>query len=246
MNRGHENFKEQLPAYLLDALEPAERSGLEHHLEGCAECRAELAWLEPASEVLADDVAQLEASPGLKAKVMAAVDADLEANPAPRPESVTEAEPRRVGQRRSRRPGWLASLLRPAVLGAATAALVVGIALGVVLGPGDDSPSAPTREVVTGQSTIGADAVMVASNGTGTLKLTHLKRPEGDQVYQAWIQRGQVIEPTESLFVPDREGSAVASIPDIDGVSAVMVSAEPKGGSPQPTSAPVVTVSLPG
>ena len=53
MNRGHEKFKEQLPAYLLDALGPGERSDLEHHLGGCAECRAELAWLEPASEVLA-------------------------------------------------------------------------------------------------------------------------------------------------------------------------------------------------
>ena len=29
----------QLPAYLLGALDPGEQADLEHHLEGCAECK---------------------------------------------------------------------------------------------------------------------------------------------------------------------------------------------------------------
>ena len=33
MTSGHENFKGQLPAYLLGALEPGERADLEHHLD---------------------------------------------------------------------------------------------------------------------------------------------------------------------------------------------------------------------
>jgi anti-sigma-K factor RskA len=138
-------------------------------------------------------------------------------------------------------------LLRPAVLGAVAAALFVGAFIGIALDDGGgDSPSTPTREVLTGSSTIGAEAVMVASNGTGTLKMTNLKRLDEDQVYQAWIQRGQEVEPTDSLFVPRKDGTATASIPDISGVSAVMVSTEPRGGSEQPTTAPVITVSLTG
>ena len=132
------------------------------------------------------------------------------------------------------------------MLGAAAAALFVGVALGVVLNGSDESPVTPDRQVVTGQSTIGADAVMVASGGTGTLKMTGLQSPGEDRVYQAWIQRGQSVVPTDSLFVPDRDGTATASIPDMSGVSAVLVSTEPSGGSPQPTTAPVITVPIPG
>ncbi|MCB0862150.1 MAG: anti-sigma factor [Solirubrobacterales bacterium] len=258
-NGGHERWKEQLPAYLLGSLDPAERAVLEHHLSGCAECQAELEWLSPATGVLADDVEQIEPSPALRSRVMAAVDADLEADPVPGSDPAPGSEvaagisstPER-GSIRSRadsfgtRRGWLTGLMRPAVVGAVAMALFVGVALGVVLNGGGDSPSSPSRQVITGQSTIGADAVMVASDGTGTLKMTNLRGPDDGQVYQAWIQRGQEIEPTESLFVPNRRGSAVASIPDVSGVTAVMVSSEPKGGSPQPTSAPVITVSMPG
>lgn len=236
MTSGHETFKGQLPAYLLGALDPGERSDLEHHLDGCAECRAELAWLEPATEVLVSDIEQVEPSPRLKHRVMAAIDDDLARDSAPKPALKPAREKR----------GWLTGMLRPAVVGAAVAALFVGVALGVVLDGSDDSPTAPARQVVTGESTIGADAVMVASGGTGTLKMTGLDRPEEGQVYQAWIQRGQSVEPTASLFVPDRDGTATASIPDLSGVTAVMVSSEPSGGSPQPTTAPVITVSMPG
>lgn len=239
MNTGHERFKEQLPAYTLGALDPAERSDLEHHLKGCAECRAELAWLEPAGDVLAADVEQIEPSPGLRSKVMAAIDDEIAGSE----RAATSSVPERP--RASKRNGWLSGLLRPAVLGAAAAALFVGIALGLVLNNGD-STNGPQRQVITGQSTIGADAVMVASEGAGTLRMTGLKPPEEDQVYQAWVQRGQSVIPTDSLFVPDRKGSATASIPDLSGVSAVMVSLEPKGGSQQPTTTPVITVSVPG
>ena len=236
MNSGHERFREQLPAYSLDALEPAERSDLEHHLDGCPECRAELAWLSPATGILADEVDQVEPSPDLKKKVMAAIEDDL-----------AETEPSDASPARRRvtpRHNWWSGLLRPAVLGAAAAALFLGVVLGIVA-TGNDSPSGPDRQVITGQSTIGADAVLVSSDGTGTLKVTGLEPPGDGQVYQAWVQRGQDIEPTESLFVPDRSGSATASIPDLDGVRAVMVSVEPGGGSPQPTTTPVITVPLP-
>ncbi|MBN8867102.1 MAG: anti-sigma factor [Solirubrobacterales bacterium] len=226
MNSGHERFKQQLPAYLLGSLGQAERLDFEHHLRGCAECRAELDWLEPAVDVLAADVEQVDPSPDLKRKVMASVEADL-AETAPSPAS-----------------GRLSVLLRPAVLGAVAAALFLGLMVGYLV-DGDGGPDGPTRQVVTGNSTIGADAVMIASNGTGTLKVSNLKKPGPGRVYQAWIQRGQEIEPTDALFVPRGDGTAVASIPDIRGVSAVMVSAEPDGGSEQPTTAPVITVTMP-
>lgn len=238
MNRGHERFKEQLPAFALGALDPGERNDLEHHLEGCAECRAELAWLEPARAVLSADLEQIAPSPGLRARVMAEVDADIAAQ-GNRPDPAARLDRRRQHRRR-----WFADAFRPVAIGAVAVALVVGVVVGIALN-GDESPSGPPRQVVTGQTTNGANAVMVASDGTGTLKMTGLKRPDDGQVYQAWIQRGQSVIPTDSLFLPDRHGSATASIPDLGGVATVMVSVEPKGGSRQPTTAPVITVSMP-
>lgn len=46
-------WRELLGAYLFGHVSPEERVGLEAHLDGCAECRAELAELRPVSGALA-------------------------------------------------------------------------------------------------------------------------------------------------------------------------------------------------
>ena len=45
-------WRESLGAYVLGQLPDAERSGLEAHLEGCPDCRAELEELEPVARVM--------------------------------------------------------------------------------------------------------------------------------------------------------------------------------------------------
>ena len=73
--------------------------------------------------------------------------------------------------------------------------------------------------------------------------MTGLKQLPRDDVYQAWVQRDGRIEPS-SLFDARRDGTASAAIPhQLDGADAVMVTREPRGGSKQPTSTPIVTVS---
>jgi hypothetical protein len=42
-------------------------------------------------------------------------------------------------------------------------------------------------------------------------------------------------EPTDVLFTPRSDGSAVAAIPGIDDARQVLVSDEPPGGSDEPT-----------
>jgi anti-sigma-K factor RskA len=62
-------------------------------------------------------------------------------------------------------------------------------------------------------------------------------------VYQTWLQRGKEIVPS-SLFVVNEDGSGSAAVGNLEGVDAVMVSEEPDGGSPQPTSDPVLIAKL--
>ena len=61
-----------------------------------------------------------------------------------------------------------------------------------------------------------------------------------------WMQREDgTIEPTSALFTPRADGTATASVTgDLDGVENVLINTEPPGGSPQPTSTPVMTAAL--
>jgi len=259
--RSHESWKEELPSYLLGALSPGERADLEYHLGGCAECQAELLWLEPAREKLVEHVKQVEPSPNLKRNLMAAVAADLEENPAMAPDEdsgpavdtasapVTVADGRGPEMQKNafkpRKRSWLGQLLRPAILGSMAAVLFAGVILGYAVNDGDSGGSnAPVvAKVLPGKPNAGnADATMVVYGNSGTLKMTNLKKLNDGEVYQAWVQKGQSIEPTASLFTPNRSGTATTSIPDLNGVDVVMVSVEPKGGSEQPTTAPILTI----
>jgi hypothetical protein len=48
----HRGVRELLGAYVLEMLEPDQRTAVSAHLDGCAECRAELDFVAPAAELL--------------------------------------------------------------------------------------------------------------------------------------------------------------------------------------------------
>ena len=86
---------------------------------------------------------------------------------------------------------------------------------------------------------------MVREGDGGTLELADVRQLPDGKVLQAWVQRGHRIYSAHSLFAPARNGTATATITNMAGVNAVMVTAEPEGGSAQPTSAPIVTLAVP-
>jgi hypothetical protein len=59
------------------------------------------------------------------------------------------------------------------------------------------------------------------------------------------VERDGRVVSAKTLFVPNQDGTASATIDDMEGVNTVMVTAEPRGGSVQPTSAPIVSVAIP-
>ena len=66
--------------------------------------------------------------------------------------------------------------------------------------------------------------------------------PEG-RVYQVWTlkRRARTPVPTTRCATPRADGSADVAVPgSLDGVESVLVSAEPPGGSPAPTTTPVI------
>ena len=70
--------------------------------------------------------------------------------------------------------------------------------------------------------------------------------PPSCKVYQVWLKRpAQDPTPTTALFRVDSSGSADVEVQrgKLKGVEAVLVTAEPDGGSMKPTSNPVIAVS---
>lgn len=221
---GHERWSDELAAYLLGALEPGEAAELERHLAGCEECRTELEWLRPAILALPESVERVEPPPALRARVLAEARSDVE--------PVAAAGSRRSPQRLFR-PRPLAGLVVLALLVAAVAGYTIG-----------DSSGGGTSTIEAGHAP-GVTAKVVREGDSGTLTLANVRQLPGNKILQAWVRRGDRVVSARSLFAPNRNGKATATIPNMRGVNTVMVTAEPRGGSSQPTSVPIVSVAIP-
>jgi anti-sigma-K factor RskA len=218
----HERRRDDIAAYLLGALEPGEAAELERHVAGCAECEEELQRLRPAVRVLPETVERVEAPAALRDRLMEQVRSEAAGSQA------ASVAPR--------------AGLRP-LAGLATLALVLAAIAGYAIrDSGSGRPNATT--VISGHSP-GVTAEMVREGETGTLRLANLHQLPAGKVLQAWVQRGKQVVSAKALFVPNPDGTATATIDGMNGVNTVMVTAEPRGGSAQPTSAPIVSVAIP-
>jgi anti-sigma-K factor RskA len=216
----HSRWSDDLAAYLLGALEPGEAAALERHLESCERCREEMRWLRPAVHSLPESVERQEPPRSLRESLMAEVRGDVQ--PA-----------------QKQRPRWS---WRPAV---AFAAVVLAVAAVAGYEIGKDGSGKEGASTIVSRSH-GITVKMVREGGGGTLHLSNVDQLPQDKVLEAWVRREGEVEPVPALFVPDREGHASTQIEDMSGVDTVMVTEEPQGGSEEPTSEPIVTMSVPG
>ncbi|MGH2868467.1 MAG: anti-sigma factor, partial [Solirubrobacteraceae bacterium] len=84
------------------------------------------------------------------------------------------------------------------------------------------------------------------TGGHAELVVSHFAAPPAGHIYEVWLQRsgGKPI-PTGALFSVDRSGAGDADVPGrLQGVTQVMVTPEPAGGSRVPTHAPVIRAAL--
>jgi hypothetical protein len=128
---------------------------------------------------------------------------------------------------------------------AAAAAIAIAIfgPLGYLLGHDEETKTTTIQAKATPEEPT-AEASVVRTDNAAVLKVAHLPVQRKGHVYQAWLQRGMEIDPS-SLFVVGKDGSGSAAVEgSLDGVTAIMVSEEPEGGSNQPTSKPVLIANL--
>lgn len=234
----HMPWEDDRAAYLLGALDDREQAEFEAHLGGCDRCRAELRWLQPAVDVLPASVKQLEAPPGLRDRILGAVEGD----PVKPPRRTPQEERRNV----ARQPFWSRLSLRPALVAATAAvALAAGIAGGYGLrGGGSPEAAATTVPIEATQPTIRAAGNIVHHDDTWTLDVSRMPDLRSGDVYQVWMRNGNDLQPSV-LFVPSRDGTAKIVLPPQTGAAdEMLVTREPSGGSQEPTSAPLVSATL--
>jgi anti-sigma-K factor RskA len=237
MSRDHQQYEENVGAYLLGALPELEAEVFERHLESCPSCRRELEQLRVASEALPHAVEPVVPPPELKESLMKTVWAEAAVREEARP------------KRRWSRP-FLERLprLTPG-FAAALAACVLAIGIGVGIGVsqiGGSSSKTLTALVDHSRAPSGAATLQVPGDRKNALLTVQgLPNPGAGKVYEVWVQRGGEMQPAGALFSVGSGGSGSAGIPgSLNGVEAVAVTAERDGGSLKPTQMPVLTVKL--
>lgn len=216
-------------AYAMDALDDLERVGFERHLSTCPSCQDEVASLQEAAALMGE---MFEAQPPgmLRERVMAEI-----ATFRPLPPLVERPQADHV----------VVPLLRrrlPAL--AAAAAVVAALGVGATVFRPEPAPapisaasrviSAPDAQKKTFRMPDGARAVVVRSAELNQAVLTvegMAPLPDG-KVYELWLQHGE--EMVAAGFLPSGTDDTVLLTGDAASASAVGITTEPEGGSPEP------------
>lgn len=220
--------RDDLIAYALGGLDPAEQSAMATHVDDCEVCTQELAGYAPAVSALAEGVEPVEPPPELRERLMTIVN--------------DEAPPGfEQHVRRRSRSGFLGLLLRPAT-GLAVVALAIA-AVGGFLAAGDDAE--PSRTVEIADTAGDAGGKLVIDGGEATLEMTGMPQLKQGAVYQVWVADPEGTVTPSATFLPHEDGSATAAIPEAgDDVKQVMVTSEPGPNRTTPTAPPVLDVTL--
>ncbi|HXR14499.1 MAG TPA: anti-sigma factor [Solirubrobacteraceae bacterium] len=210
-------------AYALGALEPAEAEAFKRHMETCAVCRDEVAAFALVVDALPLAAPQHQAPRALRRRVLAAARAQP-------PPHAASTRPRRA---------WplLAGAPRPAL-----AALVVALAALALVGGIELGAGGTHRQVI--RASVG-DAELTVDGSHGQLIVEKLPAPAPGRIYELWLQHGSSAPAPSTLFSVSSHGTADVGVPgDLHGVSHILVTDEPAGGSATPTGKPLIVAAL--
>lgn len=239
-------------AYALNALPPQDRERFEQHLADCPSCSQEVAEF---SETLARLGSAEAAEPPveLRERTLAAAQHTRQLPPA-----VPGARSDELSKRRDRRRGrwqWVSAI-------AAAVAIVAAVVLGYQtvttnqrldeLRAANESYAALTKTLATHDVRIvsrttdsGGKVTAVVSNnrGAAVVLTSGLPRPPKDRTYQVWVMSPPKPR-SAGLLSSTEEGRAQLVAHGIDRQDKIGLTIEPAGGSPQPTSSPVIVLPL--
>lgn len=241
-------------AYAVDALPDDERERFEQHLAECEACQVEVRELQATAAQLGTvDATGPPAS--LKHNVIDEIRRTRQepAHFTPTSSYGSTQSPSSVRLQ----PRWYQRMLVPAA--AATVLVVLGLTA-VIANLNTrlaelETLAAPVTDVLTAADVItlvqqgpdGARMRLVASptRGEGVFLVGGMEPAPPDRIYQLWLLRGEQATPAGLFDVDERGRGARVMTGDMSDVTAVALTVEPEGGSPQPTTDPITVMELP-
>jgi anti-sigma-K factor RskA len=238
----HLRFEELKDAYVLGALPEEERREFEEYLASHPERQAEIEDLRAVAGLLALSPHELEPPPELRRRIMDMVEAE-----AVRPSPSRRSWLSRIGELLS---------ARNLALGAA-ALLVIGLFSWNMVLQGEMQD---LQGRIQGMQAAEEDGRTVALEGSGAARQARVEVmiledhravlmaedmppvPE-DKTFQIWVIEDDVPQPSGIFEIRD-DRVAVVVEHRVDGADAIAVTVEPEGGSPQPTTEPMLAARL--
>jgi anti-sigma-K factor RskA len=221
----HDHLKLLVAPYVLGALDPEEIPLVRKHILSCEECMAEADGFSREAAKLLATVDPQRLPEGFEQRILAEIAVDRHAR-APLP-------PRR--RRWSFAPGF-AFLALVLVAGA--------LSVGLLDARGDLARDERILAAVVARDGFdltgnGAHAKMVPTDHGSALIVAGLDHPPQAHTYQLWLLRGEQAV-SVSTFESSGPIAVVETSESIEGFDAAAVTIEPAGGSPQPTTQPIL------
>jgi hypothetical protein len=225
----HDELRELLGAYAVDALADTERAAVDEHLAACPACRREVAdHLET--------VAMLSSGPGrAPGELWDRIRGDIEGSDVPaQPAPVVDVAGRRQAAAAHRVRTW-----QTVAAVAAALALVLGVATVVAVGSDDGGQVFAGAERVDltsadGQATA---SLVVLDDGSGIVTSSNLSPLPADQTYQLWAISGDDVESAGVLG----QTPQLAPFTSGEGTGTFAITVEQVPGASAPTTDPVVS-----
>lgn len=228
-----DRFEEMKEPYALGALSEEERREFEAYLGEHPELQPEVEDLSALASLLALSPEEHDPPPELRRRILASVEGEA-------------TTPARAGSALDR----LRTLFRPRnlALGAAAALVVVLLSFNVYLRDQIEnlrSAQQPGEIALEGTGEMrDAEAQLVrVEGGRAVLVTENMPEPPEGKTFQLWvIDDGKPLP--AGTFRPTSDAYATVVERPLQGAEAVAVTVEPEGGSPQPTSDPILSAQI--
>ncbi|CAN5540514.1 anti-sigma factor [soil metagenome] len=231
---------ELLELYVLDLLDMDEVARFERVLDDAPDVRERVRELRGVAAMMALELDPVAPSPDLKTRILDSARADLAETP-PAPTDLAAERAWRAGRGDGAWFPWaVAAVLAVALVASVAWILQLRNAL-------DDRPQIERYTVASVDSgpSVTGELVMLGEE-EAFLALSGLSQLEAGRVYQVWLIADNHPQ-SAGTFLPDLQGAAGIIVHgDVASSQLVAITIEPEGGSPQPTSDPIVVGELNG
>lgn len=233
-------------AYVCDALGPDERAAFEAHMDQCPECAAEVRELREVTAIMAAAVAERPPA-SLKAAVDNEIGVTRQVPPVTAEPGAASASTSPGGRRRMRAAWSVAAALALVAAGLGWRAIsqqhqinslnAQNAQIAQLLAAPD---AAATRGAVTG----GGSALIIDSRSLNeaAVSFTDLAGAPSGKTYQLWLMAPD--GSARSVGLMQVSPSRPVLVQGLAGEVKVGMTIEPAGGSPRPTSTPIMVAAL--